>query len=277
LIGSINRGAALANLPHPYVYVRVKKGECVLSVIDDLLNSVRLDRLDTPVQDVLIGLHWTAVRSRRTGLAATHNDLPCCLAEDMPGAGDLHRHSAWELAALLHSSNPLQMSVGMAALNSLISPDETEGVELNARDLILERGRGKKIALIGHFHFTEALRQEAAQLWVMELQPMAGDLPATDAPVLLPQADVIGLTATTLLNGTFEALSRLFSPKAFVMMLGPTTPLNRTLFDYGVDVLAGTEVVDPVTLFHYIGQGSSLRQVPGIRRFTLVKDPALTN
>ncbi len=246
-----------------------------MSVIDDLLNSVRLDRLDTPVQDVLIGLHWTAVRSRRTGLAVTHSDLPCCLAEDMPGAGCLHQHSAWELATFLHSPYPLQMSVGMAALNSLIAPDEREGVELNARDLMLKRGRGKKVALIGHFHFTEELRREAAQLWVLELQPMAGDLPATDAPVLLPQADVIGLTATTLLNGTFDGLARLFPPKALVVMLGPTTPLSRILFDYGVDVLAGTEVVDPVTLFHYIGQGSSLRHVPGIRRFTLVKNSTL--
>jgi len=246
-----------------------------LSVIDDLLNSVNVDNFSTPVSEVLIGLHWTAVRSQRTGLAATNNELSCCMAEDMEGAGYLQQRSAQELAGLLRSSQPLQMSLGMAALNSLIPLNEQAGVELNARDVILERGRGKNVALIGHFHFVEEVRRRAAQLWVLELNPTGGDLPAADAPKLLPQADVIGLTGSTLLNGTFDALARLFPPKAVVVMLGPTTPPSQVLFDYGVDVLAGTEVVDPTTLFHYVGQGASLRKVDGIRRFTLVKDLTL--
>jgi uncharacterized protein len=181
------------------------------------------------------------------------------------------------LAVWVQSPHPLQVSLGMAALNSLLPLNQLEGVELNAKDLILEHGRDKKVALVGHFHFAEELRRTAAQLWVLELNPTTGDLPTTAAPDLLPQAEVIGLTASTLLNGTFDSLSRLFPPQAVVVMLGPTTPLSPVLFDYGVDVLAGSEVVDPVTLFHYIGQGSSLRKVCGLRRLTLVKDSALLN
>jgi uncharacterized protein (DUF4213/DUF364 family) len=73
------------------------------------------------------------------------------------------------------------------------------------------------------------------------------------------------------LNGTFESLSRLFPSKALVVMLGPSTPLSKVLFDYGVHILGGALVTDPATALHYIGQGSSLHRVPGIRRFTLVK------
>jgi hypothetical protein len=80
------------------------------------------------------------------------------------------------------------------------------------------------------------------------------------------------LTATTLLNGTFESLAKLFPAHALVVMLGPSTPLSPVLFDYGVHLLGGVLVTDPVATFHYIGQGSSLHSVPGIRRITMMKD-----
>jgi uncharacterized protein (DUF4213/DUF364 family) len=237
-----------------------------VGVIDDLLFSTRSDSPGVPVQEVWVGAHWTAVRSLKMGLAATLEDTA-----QVSGAGLLQGRSAHELAAYLRSENPLEVSIGMAALNSLVVVDERRVVELNARELLLRQGRNKNVALIGHFYFTDALREAAAQLWVLERRPGPGDWPAEAAPELLPQADVIGLTATTLMNGTFEGLSRLFSPGALVVMLGPSTPLSQVLFDYGVDILSGTQVVDPDTVLRYIGQGASLRQVPGIRRLNMAR------
>ena len=98
-----------------------------------------------------------------------------------------------------------------------------------------------------------------------------GDMPAEAAPELIPQADVIGLTASTLLNGTFESLSALFPPRALVVMMGPSTPLSHVLFDYGVTMLAGTLVTEPETALRYVTQGSSLHRLPGLRRFTMMK------
>ncbi|MBP7689394.1 MAG: DUF364 domain-containing protein [Thermoflexales bacterium] len=242
-----------------------------MPIIDDLLTSI--DHLpDVPTREVWVGLYWTAVQGSKVGLAATPTDVACCFSTDVKNVGQLHTRSVRELAEGLRSHHPLEVTIGMAALNSLIEVNKAAGISINARDVILDRGRGKNVATIGHFPFTDALREVAAKTWVLELNPTEGDVPADRAPELLPQADVIGLTATTLLNGTFEALAKLFPPHALVVMLGPSTPLSPVLFDYGVTMLGGVLVTKPDAAFHYIGQGSSLHGVPGIKRITLMND-----
>jgi uncharacterized protein (DUF4213/DUF364 family) len=236
-----------------------------MPILDDLFASV-ID--DTPVQDLLIGLHWTAVCSKQMGLASTLNSTSCCSADDLPNGGHLHEQPARELAALVFSSRPLEVSIGMAALNSLLPI--TPLAELNAKDLLLARGAGKNVAVIGHFPFTEALRDVAAQLWVLELDPQPGDWPAEAAPDLLPQASVIGLTANTLMNGTFDTLHKLFPPDALVIMMGPSTPMSPVLFDYGITVLAGSQVTDPLAVLRQVGQASPLRRANGLRRCTMM-------
>lgn len=240
-----------------------------MTVIDDLLSSVMPDAPSEPPHDVAVGLYWTAVAGPHMGLAATPTDITCCFAEDVDDVGCLHEWPVGRLARLLKSSHPLAVTIGMAALNALIPVDQADGVEWNARDIILERGRGKNVVTVGHFPFTDALREVTDHVHVLELHPTPGDEPAEAAVELIPRSDVIGLTASTLLNGTFEALAKLFPPDALVVMLGPSTPLSPVLFDYGVHILGGVAVTDPAVALRYVMQGSSLHGVPGIRRFTL--------
>jgi uncharacterized protein len=75
-------------------------------------------------------------------------------------------------------------------------------VDLNARDLLLERGRGTRVALVGHFPFVQALRQAVGQLTVLELNPGPGDADSGEAERVIPDADVVAITGSSFVNGT---------------------------------------------------------------------------
>jgi hypothetical protein len=243
-------------------------------VIDSLLHGLP----DAPVHAVLIGAHWTAVvvqgqEERRCGLASSlgrdehHHGSGAGVAQ----AGRLHRYSGRELAELVRSDSPPEVSVGMAAINALLPLEARRWADLNAEAVIAEQGAGKHVALVGHFPFVSRLRDQVGKLSVLELQPHGDDLPAEAAPEIIPRADVVALTSMTLLNRTFDGLMRLCRPGALVLMLGPTTPLSPILFDYGVDILSGAVVEDVDGVLATVGQGGSFRQVhqAGVRLVTM--------
>ena len=244
-----------------------------MTIIDDLLDGARAD---APVRQVLVGAFWTAVLldtdARRCGLASTLRAETHHAGPPVPQAGRLHEHSARELAEWLRSPSILEASIGMAAFNALLEVDETRCVEVNAEDVILERGAGRRVAIVGHFPFIERVRSAAAECWVLELRPRPGDLPAAKAAEVLPQADVVALTGTSFLNHTFDDLVKLCRPDAFVIVLGASAPLSPVLFEAGVDAVSGTRVADPDPVLQVVGQGATFRQIKrtgGLRLLTL--------
>jgi uncharacterized protein (DUF4213/DUF364 family) len=182
--------------------------------------------------------------------------------------GRLHHKSARELAEFARSDNLLEASIGLAALNSLLAMDERRAVEVNAVEVLSEHGRGKKVALVGHFPFIPRLRLAVGQLWVIEQRIIDGDYPADSAPDLIPQADVVAITSSALINHTLDGLLALCRPEVLVMMLGPSTPLSPVLFHHRVDILSGSRVMDEPAVLRTVGQGATFQQVEGARRLT---------
>jgi len=218
---------------------------------------------------VLVGAHWTVVCSRGCGLAST-------ITGDKPhghvavrDVGRLHLKSARELAEYARSDNPLEASIGVAAINSLLDVDESHAVEVNAAHVLAERGRDRNVALVGHFPFIPRLREQVGQLWVIEQRPAEGEHPAPAAADLIPQADVVALTGSALINGTLDGLLALCRPDALVMVLGPSTPLSPVLFAHGATLISGTRVVDEAAVLRTVGQGATFQQVEGVRLLTL--------
>jgi hypothetical protein len=234
-----------------------------VKILDDVIATLKED---APVREVRVGPFWTAVLSRGCGLASTlgpeeHKHGAVFVGE----AGRLTGGSALELIGLVQSDSTLEAGIGLAAINSLLDVDEARCVDLNAGELLAERGRGKKVGLVGHFPFVSALREAAGRLWVIELHPQAGDVGAEEAESILPQVDIAAITGSAFINHTLERLLRLCRPETLVIVLGPSTPLSPVLFDYGVDVIAGTRVVDPGLALRCVSEGATFRQIKGVR------------
>jgi uncharacterized protein (DUF4213/DUF364 family) len=206
-----------------------------VSIIEALPGGLHID---APVRQVSVGAFWTAVvwdtTPPRCGLASTLHGVDYHDGPPVPRAGHLLEQTEQELARWLRSSSILEASIGMATVNALLQVDEAACIELNAADLIVEQGTGRRVAIVGHFPFVQRVRQ-------------AGDV--------LPQADVVALTGTSLINHTLEGLIDLCRADAFVMLLGASAPLLPVLFEYQADAVSGTRVVGIPAVLEAVTQG----------------------
>jgi len=240
-----------------------------MKIIDELLSTINYE---APVREIRQGPFQTAVLTRYCGLASTpHEAGPHHVRKPVQEAGSLTEKNARDLAGMAKSESLYEAAIGMAAINSLLEINEEECKELNARDLISQKGTGKKVAIVGHFPFVPQLKENVKELWVIEKNPREGDRTEAEAKDFIPQADVVGITGTAFTNHTIEQLLGLCNPKAYVIILGDTAPLSKLLFDYHVDAISGTRVIDYKAVLTCVSEGATYRQIKGIRQLTMVK------
>jgi uncharacterized protein (DUF4213/DUF364 family) len=248
-----------------------------MALLDDLLGRLEQGR----ILKVLVGLHWTAVLAEREG--KRHCGLSSTLtsahehhgATDVPAAGALVAIPAHELAAFANDiSRPIQASIGVAAINALLPKMKGDKyIEANAEHVIAKHGKDKTVAIVGDFPFMARLRSQVKELFVIDHHPREGILPPETAPDILPGADFVAITGMAFVNHSLEALLSLCADDALVMVLGPSTPLSPILFEYGVDIISGSQVVRIDPVLEAISQGANFRQVhrAGVRLVTAEK------
>lgn len=244
-----------------------------MKILHALVDS--LPQPDTPVRAVFTGAFWTLVTSRFTGMATTYREQDL-QHSDQPGvvkdAGRLEGKRAAELVAYAFSENTVSASIGLAAINSLLDVDETRCTAQGAFEILAEKGRGRDVAVVGHFPFIPKLREVARNVWVLEKRLRPGDFQDTEAAAILPKAEVVCLTGTAFINHTLEDLLACCRD-AFVVLTGPSAPLAPVLFEQGIDAICGTRVVDAAEVVRYISQGACFKQIRGhgVRLLTMTR------
>ena len=244
----------------------------------NILSQIAPSLLSGQIERIAIGSHWIA------SIIQTEKGCTCGLASTptksfvMDGeqrarlVGLVGRNTNNELLPLLEADDLLQRGIGLASLNALLPKGGSENwTDRNAGDVIIQRGCDKHVALVGHFPFVLEVREKVGKLSVLELNPREGDLPASEAPNIIPQADILAVTSMAFVNNTMDGLLALCRSETYVMVIGPSTPLSPLLFDVGVNMLCGSivEQIDPVVESVLAGAGFRQIKKKGVRLVTL--------
>lgn len=233
------------------------------------------------IERVVIGLFFTGVKvsSGAAGTAATPiRSIPeavCCpsSALSMPFPGKLRGRPAADLLKEAVSSHPIRRAVGIATMNALAEmcwqrqPDPAAELRpgVDAYDAAAIQP-GERVVVVGAFvPLLRALKQAGQSFTILEIDPrtlkpdeMPYFRPADQAPAVIPAADVVLMTGTTLLNDTLEVLLGLCRPDARVVVVGPTVSLLPGPFlRRGADVLGGVRVTAPDALLDTLSEGGS--------------------
>lgn len=217
------------------------------------------------IEEVIIGLTWTlSSTASRVGLAMS----PVAPTRLLPWPGTLGGRDSRDLAGWVRSWNPHEAAVGMATINALINTANplaeaatpifsTGAANLSVFEHFRSQLCGQRVVVVGRYPGLDSLQQET-ELTVIERSPGDNDLPDPAAEYLIPQADWVFLTASSLTNKTFPRLAELATDTKLVLM-GPTTPWLAELQGFGVDYLAGVLVTDPLQLRSTVSEGGGTR------------------
>jgi uncharacterized protein (DUF4213/DUF364 family) len=221
----------------------------------------------SPVREILIGLVWTYCEAEATGLAMS----PGTPTRTLPWAGTLRGKSVAELAAWVRDFDPYRATIGMATVNAginrlklpapgvTLAPRSEGGNNLAVFQHFLPQIKGRRVVVIGRYPGLDQFAAEhGLDLAVLERQPVPGDLPDTACEYLLPEAEWVFITASSIPNKTFPRLAEL-SRNAVSVLMGPTTPWLPDLYHFGIDYLAGVEIADNETLRQTVAEGGGVR------------------
>ncbi|MCB9079222.1 MAG: DUF364 domain-containing protein [Anaerolineaceae bacterium] len=253
-----------------------------MNIIEDWLLDLqqRLGTETLTVPEVRIGVFYTAAQlsTGHVGVAFTPRDLSdtvCCpkSAAAAPPAGRMAGQEAWTLTEYALSPVPLRRAVGVAILNALSAlAMERHGVPggqaISNLDALAAANvqPEDKVAMVGGFvPFIKALKENVAQLWVIDKHPQAlkpDEAAFWRAPEqaieTITQADVVIITGSALVEGGLDDLLTAAGRARIVVLAGPTaSPWPPPFFERGVHVLGGIRILDQEKLLQVVSEGGS--------------------
>lgn len=233
------------------------------------------------VERAVIGLFFTGVKVNGSAAGACATPLKsipeavCCpsSAMSMPFAGKLQGRRAAELIEAAFSDHGIRRAVGIATVNALADlcwqRRPHPAVELRAGADAFDATEfrpGDNVVVVGAFvPFLKELKRRRQPFLVLEQDPATlkpAELPffrpAEMARDIVPGADVLLITGSTLVNNTLEDLLGFARPEARVTIVGPTVGMLPGAFlARGADILGCVRITAPDAFLDLLAEGGS--------------------
>jgi uncharacterized protein len=216
------------------------------------------------IRDVRIGIGYTAVQldDGRTGVAYTlgREQLRGCTA--FAGKRPIAGSPAEEVLRYLDSEGLVESALGLATANAIANTDPVRGLKGDVLKSV-KLFPTDTVAMVGFFApLVAELQGRVADLEIFEEQ--TGLLPhlrnSSEAVSEIPKYDVALITSTTILNDTLDELLEASRGCREVVLLGPSTPLVREVFeDVAVTWLSGITVDAADGLLRVVSEGGGTR------------------
>jgi uncharacterized protein (DUF4213/DUF364 family) len=215
---------------------------------------------------VFVGLNWTYVEGP-VGAGLVHTPVRGTEGcRRLPAPGGYSGRPLAELAALTASDNIFERVLAYAAINAHHNRFDLEGEAVNGLDMV--EPRGERTVVIGRFPGLDEKLPGAA---VIEREPAPGDYPPDAAAELLPRAEFIAITASTLSNGSLIELLEFVPESAFTVLVGPSAPLCPALFDLGIDALSGLVPQDLDGTVRSVAEGGAVGSLKTLGRYATIR------
>ena len=242
------------------------------TILNRLYEKLETAAKDRRIADLRVGLSYVGVglENGAAGIAALLRDRSPQSCTVLKEAGTYAgAHAAGMLRYLVDGQNSLHRAMGLATANALMEAPGDQAEDREATTYF-NLQPGEKVAMVGLFApLVKRIEATGAVLTVIEKNPQRRDLISEDEKQqALRDCHVAIVTATTLLNQTFEETIGLLGRPRVVALMGPSTPMAPDIFrDTPVTHLGGAFVTDAARVLQIISEGGGTPALRPCLRF----------
>ena len=238
------------------------------------------------LEDVRIGLLYTGVKlsSGHGGVAYTFieetapflHEICLSIKEDVSG---ITLRKAVKFAS---SWNLIEASIGVATLNatsSIVFEKEAGKYHFSNIDVTDLVEKDDKVVMVGLFKpIIASILKKTSKLVVIERCPVKMEsievLPDFAAEYIVPKADVVIVTGSTLVNKTLDRLLELGKNAREFILLGPTASVvPDPLFKRGATAIMGARITNVDLMLKVVSEAGGTRRLLSscAKKFAIIK------